>query len=192
MTKFTRTTALALITSLTLVLAGSAAAEQPKLRLVAPTPGYDLPRFGFHSYNIANYGERVTYVRWGGLASQLGLEPGDTILRLNGYPLSYHGAWSDALYQAISGNGWVRLTIRDVRTGHIAHRQTFVGSPGYGPITPKSHSVGYPGPPTSHYGIGQPVGPITPKSNGGPGMNKNHHLGPQPKVMPIVKLFDKD
>ncbi len=148
MTTTTRMTALALFTALAFTVAGPAMADEAKLRLVSPTPGYgyDLPKFGFQSFNIANYGDRVTYVRWGGLASQLGLEPGDTVLRLNGYPLTYHGAWKDALYRAMADGGWVRLTIRDVRTGHIAHRQTYVGTPGYGPITLKHKTAGHFGP----------------------------------------------
>lgn len=193
-------TALALIATLTFVAAGTAQAEQPKALLVAPTPGYNLPKFGFNSYNIAGYGDRVTYVRWGGLASQLGLEPGDTILRVNGFPLTYHGAWNDALYQAMSSGGWVQLTIRDVRTGMVTYRQTSFGTPGYGPITAKSQVVGYPGQPYypgdnchgPQYGGGYPVGPITAKSVAGPGANKNHHGGPAPIAKQIAKWFDKD
>ena len=203
MTTITRTTALTLITSLTLVVAGSAAASGPQAKLVAPTPGYNLPTFGFNSYNIANYGERVTNVRWGGLASQLGLERGDTILRLNGYPLTYHGAWNDALYRAISDGGWVQLTIRDVRTRHIVTRQMVVDSPGYGPITPKAHSVGYPGPSTSyvvpgdqcytpHYNSGYPNGPITAKSTIGPGKKLNQPSGVQLLTKQVAKWIDKD
>ena len=101
----------------------------------APIPY--LPKFGFSSFNINGVGERVTYVRWGGLASRFGLEPGDIVLSMNGYPLTYHGSWNDALYQAMYQDGRVRLKIRDVRTGHIVQRQMFVGSGGgVGPITP--------------------------------------------------------
>jgi hypothetical protein len=198
MATITRSTALALFTSIAL-MAGSAAADQPKLRLIAPAPGFDLPKFGFHSFNIANYGERITHVRWGGLASQLGLEPGDTILRLNGYPLTYHGAWRDALYRAMTDGGWIRLAIRDVRSGRIAHRQTFLGSPGYGPITPKSHAAGHAGPspdwqhgnqwPDSSAGIGHPM---TAKSQADPTLKQQAQPEPGPLQKSIAHMIDND
>jgi hypothetical protein len=170
---------LALVASMTLVTlsAPAATASEPQALLLNPnpTPSFYLPKFGFNSFNIAGYGERVTYVQWGGLAAQMGLENGDTILRLNGFPLQYHGSWNDALYQAMLNGGWVELTIRDVRTGWIATRQIFVGG-GYGPVTPKYQVTSY-GPVTSHIVVGpghhhHPVGPITPK-----------------KIQQVVKLF---
>jgi hypothetical protein len=162
---------LALLASLSLVAVSSvtvssAVASHPQALLVAPDPYcHDLPRFGFSSFNIYGVGERVTSVRWGGIAAQMGLESGDLILSMNGFPLSYHGSWNDALRNAMNNGGWVQLTIRDVRTGFIATRETFVGSPGYGPITPYSHVTTYHGPTTSHIvvGGGNPVGPITMK-----------------------------
>jgi hypothetical protein len=161
----TRTTTLALLASLTLIAAPSAEASQPQGVYVQPGPQFDnLPHFGFHSYTIFGVGERITFVNWNGLARQLGLERGDTILALNNFPLTYHGAWRDALREAMYQGGWAQLAIWDVRTGDVVYRQAFVGSPGYGPITPKSGIVSY-GPPTSHY----LSGPITSKSmNGSP------------------------
>lgn len=165
--------------SLVNVSAPVANASEPQALLVnpglTPNPSFYLPKFGFNSFNIGGYGERVTYVQWGGLAAQMGLESGDTILRLNGFPLQYHGSWNDALYQAMLNGGWVELTIRDVRTGWIATRQIFVGG-SYGPVTPKYHVTSY-GPVTSHVVVGpghhhHPVGPITPK-----------------KIQQVVKLF---
>ena len=159
--------------------ASTAAADTKQLFL---SPGDDpgfapvpyLPKFGFSSFSINGIGERVTYVRWGGLASRFGLEPGDIVLSMNGYPLTYHGSWNDALYQAMYQGGRVRLKIRDVRTGHIAQRQMFVGGGGgVGPITPHFHN-------------GQPNGPITIKSQVDP-----HNGNPSPKLnKKIAKLFD--
>ncbi len=73
-------------------------------------------------------------VRPGSRAARLGLEPGDVLLSLNGYRLTYSGSWNDALSRALfEGNGFVRLTVRDVRTGDIRVRETFVNYGG-GPV----------------------------------------------------------
>ena len=182
---FTLSTSLAVIA----VVALSAGASQPKALLLAPGPDNCLPEFGFASFNIYGVGERVTFVRWGGLASQLGLEPGDMILSMNGFRLNYHGAWNDALSYAVANGGWVQLTIRDVRTGHLAYRETFVGGGGpiVGPITPKIHVGGYHPPVVHHmHHVGPPVGPITPKSNAG----GNHNHDVDVTIKKIAKLFD--
>ena len=62
---------------------------------------YGLPKFGFSSSTIHGFGERVESVRWGGRAARLGLEPGDVILSLNGYRLTYRGSWNDALSRCL-------------------------------------------------------------------------------------------
>jgi hypothetical protein len=189
MTTLTRTTVLALLASFSFLAlsAAPAAASHPKALLVPPHDDYDyyLPKFGFASFNISGYGERVTYVRWGGLAARLGLEPGDTVLSLNGFRLTYHGAWNDALYRAMANGGFVRLRIRDVRTGHIAHRHIDLG--GFGPVTPKYYADH--GPITSHVVVHDhdhdfhPHGPITLKSKVAPKTNVE-------KIKEIVELFD--
>jgi len=165
---------LALVATLTLltVSASVANADGPKALLINPNPGPDcyLPKFGFDSFNIGGVGDRVTFVQWGGLASQMGLEPGDLLLSMNGFPLSYHGAWNDALRSAVLNGGFVQLTIRDVRTGWLATRQLYIGG-GYGPITPKYQVTNY-GPVTQKMVIG---GPITTKKL----------VGPQKIVVPI-------
>jgi hypothetical protein len=155
MSTLTRTTVLATLASLGLVIASTVMASSPKALLIAPPHDdcFDLPKFGFSSFNINGFGEQVTNVRWGGRAARLGLEPGDIILSVNGFQLTYHGAWNDALRHAVHNGGWVQLTIRDVRTGDIALRQTFVGSGGYGPVTP--HVV-------AHHGY-FPAGHVTTK-----------------------------
>jgi hypothetical protein len=109
-------------------------AVPPKSYLVTPGSGnnFGLPKFGFSSSNIG-FGERVVSVRFGGRAAALGLEPGDVILSLNGYQLSYPGSWTDALSQALYNGNYVRLKVRDVRTGNIRFRETYVDYYG-GPV----------------------------------------------------------
>ena len=166
--------------TLTAVLATSALAK-PKAYLVGgnvspaiqPPVGQPvfLPKFGFQSYNISGFGEQVTYVNCHGIARSLGLEPGDTIVSLNGFPLTFHGAWNQALTQAMYQGGNVTLAIRDVHSGAVVYRSTFLGGGGgVGPITPKvSHHTSYP--PTQKYVQPQPPigvpGPITSKSVAG-------------------------
>jgi hypothetical protein len=171
MTTLSHKFALALAASLSAVtLAATAAAAETNAYLASLNvdPGFghshNLPKFGFSSFNLHGAGERVTYVRWGGLASQFGLEPGDLILSMNGIPLSYQGSWNDALCNAMENGGWVRLRIRDVRTGRIFARQMFVGGAGGGN-----------GPIVNHYktdgnvnNLSAPNGPITLKSTIGP------------------------
>jgi hypothetical protein len=102
--------------------------------LIAPGEPYGLPKFGFSSSTIYGYGEQIVSVRPFGRAASLGLEPGDVLLSLNGYRLTYPGSWNDALSRALyDGNGYVRLTVRDVRTGSIRVRTTYVNYGG-GPV----------------------------------------------------------
>jgi hypothetical protein len=178
MTTTTRKTVLALLAIISLVTVSTASASQPQALLLNPGPVcHELPRFGFSSFNIHGVGERVTYVRWGGIASRMGLESGDVILSMNGFPLSYHGSWSDALRSAVANGGFVQLTIRDVRTGFIATRETFVGHDGHGPITPHSHITSYPG-------------PITSKKKIMPG-NPNGNVNSVEQIKKLVEMFDK-
>jgi hypothetical protein len=122
-----RTAGLVLMIGLSLVALGTTvSAASPKL-LIAPGDYPGLPKFGFSSSTIYGYGERVIFVRPGGRAARLGLEPGDVILSLNGFRLAYHGSWNDALSRAMSNGGWVQLLVRDVRSGQLRLRQTFVG-----------------------------------------------------------------
>jgi hypothetical protein len=160
-----RSTVLALSTLVLISLTAFAAnANDAKPLLAPPDPGagllpeYRLPQFGFASFNIGGVGERVTYVRWGGIASRLGLEPGDIILSLNGFRLRYHGAWNDALYQAMLDGGWVQLGIRDVRSGRVVYRHTFVGGLAgpIGPVTPKFYGGANFDSPQSHLHIRRP------------------------------------
>ncbi len=193
-----RSTVLALLASLTLVSISTslAIANGPKALLLNPGQNNGLPKFGFQSFNIQGYGERVTYVQWGGRAAQLGLEPGDVILSLNGFPLSYHGSWNDALYQTASNSGLVRLKIRNVRNGQIAFRQIYTGGI-VGPVT--VYNTNYYGPeyddhchvhPYDNYYSNGPYGPITSKSHKNP-QNDNHFNGNKNgSVKQLVELID--
>lgn len=162
--------------SIVVALVAQADAQQNRMLIGNPQPAIQpplpspvvLPKFGFQSYNIHGYGEQITFVRCHSIASQLGLEPGDMVLSLNGFPLTYHGAWNQALSNAVMQGGSVQLAIRDVRSGAVVYRSTFVGgTPGYGPITPK----------VVHHGT---PGPITIKST--PRNNFNNNLSGQSKL----------
>lgn len=87
------------------------------------------PRLGFSSY-FNGCGERVTYVIPRSLAWRIGLEPGDTIVALNGSRLSYDGAWYNLIAMA-AYEGHVTLAIRDWRTGRIVYRHIDLGT---GPV----------------------------------------------------------
>jgi hypothetical protein len=180
MSTIARKTVLALSASLTLITISTASistatASSPQALLLNPGSNcYDLPRFGFSSFSINGFGERVTSVRWGGIAQRMGLESGDIILSLNGYPLTYHGSWNDALREAVYNGGYVQLTVRDVRTGFIATRETYVA--GSGPI------VHY----NSNYN-----GPVTYKKKTFPHNHPQDNLNGPEQIKKIVELFDK-
>jgi hypothetical protein len=186
MSTFTRKSVLALLASLTLITVSAASAAPPQKLLMNPYPGqgqggWELPKFGFSSFNNG-WGERITGVRWGGIAQRMGLENGDTILSLNGYPLSYHGAWKDALREAVYQNGGhLKLKVRDVRTGQIAFRHTYIGDI-CGPIEHNHYNGG-------GYGGAGYGGPVTQKSQKFPGNSNPHMSGPE-QIKQIVEMFD--
>jgi hypothetical protein len=166
-------------------------ASQPNALLVPQHEDYYLPKFGFSSFNVSGYGERVTFVQWGGLAAKLGLEPGDMILKMNDYRLDYHGSWNDALQHAMSQHGGqVRLRVRDVRTGHVVTRFVHLGGT-VPPVTPKYYNGGGDVHVTHHDhhhhdDFHGPVGPITQKSKVGPKPNQNFNKS----IKELAKLFD--
>lgn len=181
MTTLTYKTALALLATLTLFSLSlpAAVAAPPKPLLIAPgepnpnVPDFCLPTFGFASQTIFGFGERVTFVKFNSRAAKLGLEPGDVILSLNGHKLTYRGAWNDALTEAMYNGGFVRLKIRDVNTGNIAFRQTYVGGVN-GPV--------------QHYNVGYPVGPNTSYAVN-PHVHNHSGNGSGLTVLDIVKHF---
>jgi predicted metalloprotease with PDZ domain len=127
-----RTALLAFGLSLSALVASSVAGPPQKF-LIAPGEPYGLPKFGFSSTTIQGFGERIESVRFGGRAERLGLERGDVILSINGYRLTYPGSWNDGLSRALYNNNVVRLKIRDVRSGNVYFRETFVDYGG-GPV----------------------------------------------------------
>jgi membrane-associated protease RseP (regulator of RpoE activity) len=137
--------------SLSSLVAPAFAAGPANRLLIAPGEPYGLPKFGFSSSTIYGYGERIVSVRPFGRAAQLGLEPGDVLLSLNGYRLTYSGSWNDALSRALyDSNGYVRLTVRDVRTGSVRVRETYVNYGG----APVEHHFRTTGVVTPHIEIG--------------------------------------
>ncbi len=120
----------AVLAGLTLALVAAAAtpANAQTARMWPSTGGMRLPVLGFQSFFNGN-GEQVTGVYRGSTAAQMGLEPGDVIVALNGTPLDYDGAWRDALTDAVA-QGHVVLAIWDWRTGNVAYRHLPLG---YGP-----------------------------------------------------------
>ena len=197
MTTFNRKTVLALLPSLVIVaaLSSSSSASQPSALVLGPQDDYYLPKFGFSSFNVHGYGERVTHVRWGGLAAQMGLEPGDTILRVNDYRLDYHGSWNDALQHAMTQHGGqVRLRIRDVHTGHVVSRFVHLGGI-VPPITPKYYTGGANVQVIHHdhhdHDFHGPVGPITQKSKVGPKPNQNLNRRSKKSPRCSTKTFRK-
>ena len=85
------------------------------------------------SFNINGFGERITHVNWNGRAAQLGLEPGDVILSMNGYPA--HLPRLVERCAAASHAEWRLGAAADPRRATPAtspSAQTFVG--GYGPV----------------------------------------------------------
>ena len=84
-----------------------------------------VPKFGFESifgWRSGSLGEQVTDVHFGGPASRLGLETGDTIVGVNGQELRTANCWYNAIQRAADQDGWVTLKILDGRTGRMAYR----------------------------------------------------------------------
>jgi predicted metalloprotease with PDZ domain len=95
-----------------------------------------IPQLGFYSHFNGD-GEFITGVIQGSPAQQVGLEYSDVIVAVNGYRLSYSGAWWDAMARAVA-QGHVTLSIRDCRTGMIVYRHLNLGNPYPPQSVPKS------------------------------------------------------
>lgn len=139
--------------SVSAFVAPAVAAGPTNKLLIAPGEPNGLPKFGFSSSTINGFGQRIESVRPGGRAARLGLEPGDVILSLNGFRLSYSGSWTNALSRALNDGGFVQLRVRDVRTGLVHVRSTRIDF-GSGPIE-------------HHFDTGVNAGPHVNISNGG-------------------------
>ncbi len=123
MNALTRTLMVGLVLAATSAVGNVATADVPVLNPyvnpgVAPQP----PRLGFNYTLIPGFGYRVDCVWLGSAASLIGLEPGDIVRSINGFPLTYDGAHTWPLQQAAYRGGWVLLGIRDVRTGRLLYR----------------------------------------------------------------------
>ncbi len=132
------TLALALAATIVTFNSPSADAQPPRPKLLPPGGGPSVPYLGFDSY-FAPGGEHVTNVHYGSPAEQMGLEPGDRILAVNGVRLRYDGHWYQ-LVQRAAYQGHVTLAIRDWRSGQVAYRSVSLG--GGNPIRPKSREHG--------------------------------------------------
>ena len=101
------------------------------------------PQLGFTGQMSWN-GFHIHNVLWGTPAKQMGLESGDTIIRVNGIYIK-----SVAQYRYALGryNGSVNLLVRDVRTGNLVNVNGYVpmnnGPVVYGAAKPASHNHGH-------------------------------------------------
>lgn len=71
------------------------------------------------SGSIGAGGIFVDQVEFGSPAERVGLEQGDTILTVNNAPIQSVDDWINVMSQT---NGFVRLRIRDVRSGNVVFR----------------------------------------------------------------------
>jgi len=145
MNAVTRKTATALALALVVLSAATLVAAPPRTTvaplLVDPYPPQQ-PRIGFHYRVIPGYGYEILSVSWGSPASRIGLEPGDVVRSINGYPMTYYGAHHQAVAQAMYYGGWLSMRIRDVRTGWTVTRGTYlfgVGAPAAAAAAPVSY-----------------------------------------------------
>ena len=104
--------------------------------LLAPGVGMTPPRVGYWYQAIPGYGFRVIGVEPGSPAAFMGLEIGDIVLALNGFPLTYYGADLPARAQAVQTGGWITMRILDVRSGMIVVRSANLFGPGMGAGAP--------------------------------------------------------
>lgn len=117
--------------------------QQRLLRpLQAPVIGYPtpvIPRLGFNGHVHYGYGMVVDSVNYGSFASRMGLERGDTIIRINNLPILHDGSYNRAVRNAVQHrDGFLDLVVVDVRTGMTRHRTGYLNAGGSGPILPRA------------------------------------------------------
>jgi hypothetical protein len=79
-------------------------------------PGCVQPRLEFNGHFHPGEGMHVDYVIFGGLAHQLGLEPGDMIVSINGQLIMSDDHYFHLLSDAVTFNGGhAQLLVRNVR-----------------------------------------------------------------------------
>ena len=90
--------------------------QQPQMMIVPGSRWY----LGV-SEEAAPQGVRVATVNWNTPASSLGLETGDYIMDVMGYPVGFYQGWYYPLGQALDNyarpDGWVNMMIWNKRTG---------------------------------------------------------------------------
>ena len=79
---------------------------------------FPQPNLGIH-YTPTTDGLQVSFVASDSTAQRLGLKPGDVIVSIHGYPVIDAKIWSRLLS---AGGSYVRLRIRDGRTGSLRTR----------------------------------------------------------------------
>ena len=121
------------------------------------------------SGTITAAGARVTGVDAGGPAERVGIESGDTILTVNGTPITGAPSWA----QAMSGQSFVRLRLKNVRGGPTVYRDVDLTNQGGVPTDPGS------GTPIEPSG-GTPVDP-----NGGAPTDPNGYPPVDPDSPPL-------
>lgn len=93
----------------------------PPIVVTSAMPVHGPYRLGFRGVDVG-WGVEIVSLDYGGTAAQLGLEPGDVIVELNGRRVmninDYHAI------MARSG-GFVQLVVRDHRTGTIVQMPAF-------------------------------------------------------------------
>ena len=121
-------------TTLALVLAAAACAASTA---AAQLPHPPAESFGYCAelsvrFNWNYDGYHV--IRASGPGAQIGLEPGDVIVAINGRRLNSNGAHYSAFGRSYNEyRGWASLWIRDVRTGRHVHRWARINRIAYAP-----------------------------------------------------------
>ncbi|MDB5336250.1 MAG: hypothetical protein JWN70_1869 [Planctomycetaceae bacterium] len=117
------------VTLVSLASAGSAFAGpmmpmQPRLRPIDPpivNPG--TPRLGIMGHLQYNWGMVVDSVNPGSTADRMGLERGDKIVRINDRQINSDRSYQESLWSAVRfQNGFVKVTVVDVRSGRMTDR----------------------------------------------------------------------
>lgn len=115
---------------------------QTRLRPVFPpavtNPGPFVPRLGILGHIHYGRGMVVDSVNYGSLASRMGLERGDVIVRINNQPINTDQNYNQALVRAQRfQDGFVDVVVVDVRSGRTRHRSGNLNGPATGPSLPR-------------------------------------------------------
>ena len=116
------------VTVVSLACVGSAVAAplpfQPRLRPIVP-PAVNpaaTPRLGIMGH-LNRWGMVVDSVNPGSTADRMGLERGDQIVRINDRDINSDRSYQESLWSAVRfQNGFVKVTVVDVRSGRATQR----------------------------------------------------------------------